>query len=73
MSDTPAAPKCPECGIQGIENIVSHDSAETSKGGDPWFNVASCGKCGHIYGVFAKRVVTPHVTIPPHIPSDFPR
>lgn len=54
-----AKPKCPECGVEGIEHIVSEDSNESSKGGDAWFNVAYCDKCGHIYGVFAKYVNAP--------------
>jgi uncharacterized Zn finger protein len=52
-------PKCPDCGVIGIENIVSQDSEEESKAGDAWFNVAYCEKCGHVYGVFAKTVNSP--------------
>lgn len=51
-----AKPKCPECKIEGIEHIVSEDSEEQNGAGDPWFQVAYCDECGHVYGVFAKVV-----------------
>jgi len=54
-----ANPICPECGVEGIEHIVSEESKEASKGGDAWFNVAFCNGCGHVYGVFAKTVLSP--------------
>ena len=57
-------PKCPECKIQGLEYIVSHDSVEESKGGDPWFNIVSCSGCGHVYGVFNKISHEPRTSIP---------
>ena len=53
-----ADPKCPECGITGIEHIVSRDSTEHSRRREPWFYVAYCDNCGHIYGVFPKHVFT---------------
>ena len=59
-----AKPTCPECAAEGIEHIVSEESTETSKGGDAWFNVAYCSSCGHIYGVFAKRVLGPSLSVP---------
>lgn len=59
-----AKPKCPSCGVEGIEKIVYQDSKETSKGGDPWFNVVHCENCGHIYGVFAKHVLSHEVSMP---------
>jgi hypothetical protein len=49
-------PKCPKCDAVGIDHIVSQESKEESETKDPWFNVAYCDKCGHIYGVFAKVV-----------------
>ncbi|MFJ8064938.1 transcriptional regulator [Psychrobacillus sp. NPDC096426] len=49
-----AEPKCPSCNIQGLEHIVSSDSHEESEAGTPWFNIAHCNKCGHVYGVFNK-------------------
>ncbi|WP_100488291.1 transcriptional regulator [Sporolactobacillus pectinivorans] len=60
-----AEPKCPECGIVGMDHIVSEKSIQSSPIGDPWFNVAFCDQCGHIYGVFAKTVNHPSSTIPP--------
>lgn len=51
-----AAPKCPSCQKSGLEHIISHDSVEMSEWGQPYFQVAACGACGHVYGVFAKRV-----------------
>ena len=49
-----AEPKCNECGASGVEHIVSTESNEQSKGGDAWFNIVYCEKCGHICGVFAN-------------------
>jgi len=49
-------PKCPECGLVGIDHIVSAPSRQDSKGGHAWFEVAYCDGCGHIYTVFAKHV-----------------
>lgn len=54
-----AEPKCPACGIEGIKHIVASDSAEKSRDGKAWFNVAYCDSCGHVYGVFAKHVFGP--------------
>ena len=52
-----AEPKCPSCGVQGLEKIVSKDSKQTNQAGDPWFQVVLCDDCGHVYGVFAKHVL----------------
>ncbi len=52
-------PKCPSCKIIGKSNIVSSKSDSQSGGGDPWFEIAHCAKCGHVYGVFAKVVNPP--------------
>lgn len=65
ISQNNAEPKCPDCKIQGREYVVSSDSVEASKGGDEWFNIAHCSKCGHVYGVFAKVVRSPTVNLPP--------
>lgn len=27
-----------------------------SKNGDPWFETIHCKECGHVFGVFTKRV-----------------
>lgn len=67
MSDA-VEPKCPDCKIQGLQYIVSSKSDQHSNGGDAWFNIAHCNQCGHVYGVFAKVVLSPS---PVHIP--FPR
>lgn len=47
-------PKCPDCGVKGMEHIVSEGSEEKSKSGDHWFDVAFCNECGHVYGIFNK-------------------
>ena len=52
-------PKCPGCQSEGIDNIISRPSDETSREGQPWFFVAYCKLCGHVYGVFAKHVFGP--------------
>jgi uncharacterized Zn finger protein len=51
-----AEPKCPDCGESGIEKVVSSASKEQSKERRPWFYVAHCDNCGHVYGIFTKHV-----------------
>ena len=51
-----AEPKCPSCDASGIETVVSKPSAERSRQNTPWFYVAHCESCGHVYGVFTKHV-----------------
>ena len=50
-----AEPKCPDCSAEGIDRIVSKPSKEKSRENSPWFYVAYCDECGHIYGIFAKH------------------
>lgn len=52
-------PKCPSCNIVGTKNIVAKESVMKSNGGDAWFEIVHCCKCGHVYGVFAKTVLRP--------------
>jgi uncharacterized Zn finger protein len=63
-----ADPKCPECGLQGIEHIVSRESVERSRTRQPWFLVVHCDGCGHVYNVIAKHTfaqpVTPRLVLP---------
>ena len=54
--------KCNECGVSGVKYIVSTKSNEQSKGGDAWFNIVYCESCGHIYGVFAKHILSHEIT-----------
>ena len=49
-------PTCPQCSTTGTEHIVSSASAEKSREGSPWFHIAHCDACGHVYGVFTKHV-----------------
>ncbi len=51
-----ADPKCPACSASGIDKIVSTPSKEKSRENTPWFFVAHCDDCGHVYGVFTKHV-----------------
>ena len=51
-----ADPKCPSCGVEGMDNIVSKESEERAKRGNPWFYVVHCVNCGHVYGVFPKHI-----------------
>jgi uncharacterized Zn finger protein len=51
-----ADPKCPDCGATGIEKIVSSPSKELSRERRPWFYVAHCDDCGHVYDIFTKHV-----------------
>lgn len=59
-----AEPKCPDCGVGGMAHIISEVSDLKSKGGDAWFEVAFCDQCGHVYGVFAKHVLSHEMHIP---------
>lgn len=63
-----AEPKCPDCGIRGIEHIVSRESTERSRTRQPWFLVVFCRDCGHVYDVVAKHVfsqpVPPRIVLP---------
>lgn len=63
-----AEPKCPDCGVQGIDQIVSGESRERSRNRQPWFLVVYCRACGHVYGVVAKHVfsqpVPPKLVLP---------
>ena len=63
-----AEPKCPACGVQGMDHIVSRESHERSRTRHPWFLVIHCDACGHVYDVVAKHVfmqsVTPKLTLP---------
>lgn len=51
-----AEPTCPNCGASGVEHMVSKQSVERSKSGQPWFVVIYCEHCGHVYDVIAKHV-----------------
>ena len=53
-----AEPKCPDCGITGVQHIVSKESRERSKTRQPWFVIVHCDECGHVYGVIAKHVLS---------------
>lgn len=52
-----ADPRCPDCDARGTDRIVSSPSKETARDNSPWFFVAHCDECGHVYGVFAKHVL----------------
>ena len=58
-------PKCPECGVQGMNHITSQHSIENSGARNAWFEVAYCDDCGHIYGVFPKHVFSHQFSAPP--------
>ena len=61
-------PRCPDCNIEGIENIVSKESVERSRTRQPWYLVVYCNNCGHVYDIIAKHVfsqpLTPRLTLP---------
>ena len=59
QSNDIADPSCPSCAVRGMDKIVSRPSSETAKKGQPWFLVAQCADCGHIYGVFSKHTFGP--------------
>jgi uncharacterized Zn finger protein len=64
-----AEPKCPECGVRGLDQIVSRESVAESNAGDPWFNIVQCAACGHVYGVFAKHVFNRELRYMPTMPG----
>ncbi len=49
-------PKCPSCGVEGVEHFVSKESKLLSRYREPWFYIVHCDKCGHVYNVIAKHV-----------------
>ena len=51
-----AKPKCPECGVEGVEHFASKESRQRSKSNDPWFIVIYCDACGYVYEVVSKHV-----------------
>ena len=51
-----AEPKCPDCGESGIDKVVSTPSKEQSREKTPWYYIAHCDNCGHVYGIFTKHV-----------------
>ena len=65
----PAEPRCPSCGITGIKHIQSRRSVQQARNGQPWFEVACCGNCGHVYGVFAKHVFSHEQHLPTPVPD----
>jgi len=54
-----ADPRCPGCDVRGMDQIISRPSSEKSKKGLPWFFIAQCAECGHVYGVFTKHTFSP--------------
>ena len=57
MDKKPVSPKCPGCGVAGIEHFVSKESTSRSRYREPWFFVIYCDQCGHVYNVIAKHVL----------------
>ena len=48
-------PKCPSCGIIGMDYITENPSNAQRKGGEPWFEIVACIKCGHVYGTLGGQ------------------
>lgn len=59
-----AKPKCPSCEARGKDSFALTDSRQQSKGGDPWFVIVHCARCGHVYAVFPKSVHPPSPELP---------
>ena len=55
-------PKCPDCGVSGVEHFASRESLQRSRTRDPWFFVVYCNKCGHVYNVVVKHVFSQTAT-----------
>jgi len=50
-----AEPKCPSCGIAGIQHFASKASEEKAKNKTPWFYVVYCDACGHVHQIINKH------------------
>ena len=49
-------PKCPSCGIEGMDCIKEFPNIGTKRGnGDPWYEIVACIKCGHVYGTLGGQ------------------
>ena len=49
-------PKCPSCGIVGMDFIREFPNVGTKRGGgEPWFQIVACIKCGHVYGTLGGQ------------------
>ena len=48
-------PKCPSCGIVGMDYITENPSKTQRGSGDPWFEIVACIKCGHVYGTLGGQ------------------
>ncbi len=61
-------PVCSSCATSGTDHIVSKDSAEKSRTGQPWYVIVHCDHCGHVYAVFPNHVFAettmPRVVVP---------
>ena len=51
-------PKCPQCSVVGIDQIVTRKGGAGSAKGKQFvlspFNIVFCSACGHVYGVTAQ-------------------
>lgn len=59
-----AKPKCPECGVEGIEHFTIGDIGKGSPPGVPRFESIYCDGCGHVYQVFQNFIRTKDATGP---------
>ena len=48
-------PKCPTCGIVGMDYIKEFSSGTKRGSGEPWFEIVACIKCGHVYGTLGGQ------------------
>ena len=48
-------PKCPSCGMVGMDFIQEFPSNTKRGSGDPWFEIVACIKCGHVYGILGGQ------------------
>jgi uncharacterized Zn finger protein len=52
-----AQPKCPSCGGEGKEKVISTSSDQKAPGGMAKFEIVHCSDCGHVYGVFPNIMI----------------
>jgi len=48
-------PKCPSCGIVGLDFITEFESNTKRKSGEALYELVACIKCGRVYGVLGGQ------------------
>ncbi len=51
-----AEPKCPNCGTEGADHIVSKENSEQVQSGSIRFHIVYCDQCGNVYDILADSL-----------------